>query len=156
MFQVCLNETPVGPLLISGTDLGLVQIRLNCEIAAGLEQCPQHPLAVLSLEQLRAWFAGRLRQFQLPLTPQGTDFQRQVWQALQQIPWGTTASYAQIAAAVGRPRACRAVGLANGRNPLPIIIPCHRVIGSSGQLVGYSGGLHIKRYLLALEGYPLP
>ena len=156
MFQVCLNETPVGPLLISGTDQGLEQIRLNCQIAAGREQCPRHPLAVLSLEQLRAWFAGRLRQFQLPLTPRGTDFQRQVWQALQQIPWGTTASYAQIAVAVGRPRACRAVGLANGRNPLPIIIPCHRVIGSSGQLVGYSGGLHIKRCLLALEGYPLP
>ncbi|MFM7919860.1 MAG: methylated-DNA--[protein]-cysteine S-methyltransferase, partial [Planctomycetaceae bacterium] len=78
------------------------------------------------------------------------------WQALRQIPWGTTASYAQIAAAIGRPRACRAVGLANGRNPLPLIIPCHRVIGSSGQLVGYSAGLHIKRILLELENSPLP
>ncbi|MFM7868258.1 MAG: methylated-DNA--[protein]-cysteine S-methyltransferase [Planctomycetaceae bacterium] len=156
MFQVCLRETPVGPLMISGTDQGLEQIRLNCQISDVPALCPQHPLAVLSVEQLQAWFAGRLRQFHLPLTPRGTDFQQQVWQALRQIPWGTTASYAQIAAAIGRPRACRAVGLANGRNPLPIIIPCHRVIGSSGQLVGYSAGLHIKRILLTLENSPLP
>ncbi|MFM7836156.1 MAG: methylated-DNA--[protein]-cysteine S-methyltransferase [Planctomycetaceae bacterium] len=156
MFQVCLRETPVGPLMISGTDQGLEQIRLNCQIGDVPALCPQHPLAVLSVEQLQAWFAGRLRQFHLPLTPRGTDCQQQVWQALRQIPWGTTASYAQIAAAIGRPRACRAVGLANGRNPLPIIIPCHRVIGSSVQLVGFSAGLHIKRILLALESSPLP
>jgi len=155
MFQVCLRETPVGPLMISGTDQGLERIRLNCQISEVPVLCHQHPLAVLSVEQLQAWFAGRRRQFHLPLTPRGTGFQRQVWQALRQIPWGTTASYAQIATAIGRPRACRAVGLANGRNPLPIIIPCHRVIGSSGQLVGYSGGLHIKRILLALENSPL-
>ncbi|MFM7922935.1 MAG: methylated-DNA--[protein]-cysteine S-methyltransferase [Planctomycetaceae bacterium] len=101
MFQVCLRETPVGPLMISGTDQGLEQIRLNCQISDVPALCPQHPLAVLSVEQLQAWFAGRLRQFHLPLTPRGTDFQQQVWQALRQIPWGTTASYAQIAAAIG-------------------------------------------------------
>ncbi|MFN6149769.1 MAG: methylated-DNA--[protein]-cysteine S-methyltransferase, partial [Planctomyces sp.] len=78
-----------------------------------------------------------------------------VWSALRQIPWGTTASYSQVARAIGRPGACRAVGLANGRNPLPIVIPCHRVIGSSGSLVGYTGGLHIKQTLLSLEGHRL-
>jgi len=155
MFQTGLSESPVGPLLIVGTDQGLEQIRLNCDVlAAGREQSG-HPLAVLAVEQLQAWFAGRLRQFDLPLVPRGTDFQQQVWSALRQIPWGTTASYGQIARAIGRPRACRAVGLANGRNPLPIVIPCHRVIGSSGSLVGYTGGLHIKQTLLSLEGHRL-
>jgi methylated-DNA-[protein]-cysteine S-methyltransferase len=104
------------------------------------------------VEQLQAWFAGRLRTFQLPLRPAGTQFQQKVWHALQQIPWGQTASYARIAADIGQPSACRAVGLANGRNPIPVIIPCHRIIGSNGQLVGYSGGLEIKHTLLAIEG----
>lgn len=155
MFQIGLSESPVGPLLIVGTDQGLQEIRLNCDVSAAGQQQPRHPLAMLAIDQLRAWFAGRLQRFDLPLTPRGTDFQQQVWLALQQIPWGTTASYGQIAKAIGRPRACRAVGLANGRNPLPIVIPCHRVIGSSGGLVGYSGGLHIKRTLLSLEGHRL-
>lgn len=101
--------------------------------------------------------AGRLRRFDLPLAPQGTPFQLRVWRALQDIPYGRTCSYAELAAAVGSPRACRAVGQANGRNPLMIVIPCHRVIAAGGGLGGYSGGLDIKRFLLRLEaGLPLP
>ena len=101
--------------------------------------------------QLQEYFAGHRRQFDLPLAPLGTDFQRAAWQALTAIPYGETRSYAQQAAALGRPRATRAVGAANGRNPLPILLPCHRVIGVSGALTGFGGGIEIKRWLLAHE-----
>lgn len=101
--------------------------------------------------QLQEYFAGHRRQFDLPLAPLGTDFQRAAWQALTAIPYGETRSYAQQAAALGRPRATRAVGAANGRNPLPILLPCHRVIGASGALTGFGGGIEIKRWLLAHE-----
>jgi methylated-DNA-[protein]-cysteine S-methyltransferase len=103
-------------------------------------------------EQLGAYFAGELRTFELALAPQGTDFQRRVWRGLCEIPYGVTVSYSDLAQRVGNPNACRAVGLANGRNPIPIVIPCHRVIGRNGTLVGYGGGLPIKQKLLALEG----
>lgn len=103
-------------------------------------------------EQLDAFFAGRLRLFDVPLDPRGTDFQKLVWAALAEIPYGETRTYRDIAVAIGRPAACRAVGAANGRNPLSIIVPCHRVIGAGGQLTGFAGGLEIKRELLALEG----
>jgi len=102
--------------------------------------------------QLAAYFRGELRDFSLALDMQGTPFQQQVWAALQQVPFGQTCSYAAIAQAIGRPTAVRAVGRANGANPVPIVVPCHRIIGSSGQLVGYAGGLGIKRQLLELEG----
>ena len=102
--------------------------------------------------QLEEYFAGRRREFDLPLSPTGTRFQLDVWQALREIPYGQTRSYKQIAAAVGRPLAARAVGMANNRNPLPIVVPCHRVIGASGALVGYASGLDIKRLLLDIEG----
>ena len=98
------------------------------------------------------YFAGRRRQFDLPLAPVGTPFQRAVWNALAAIPWGALRSYADIARAIERPTAVRAVGAANGRNPLPIVVPCHRVIGSNGTLTGFAGGLDIKRQLLELEG----
>ena len=94
-----------------------------------------------AMEQLRAYFAGELRMFDLPLAPEGTPFQLRVWRQLQEIPYGETISYGQLARMIGNPNASRAVGLANGRNPIPIVIPCHRVIGSSGKLVGYGGGL---------------
>ena len=100
-------------------------------------------------EQLHAYFAGRRRQFELPLAPQGTEFQRAAWQALAKIPYGETRSYAQQAAGLGRPAATRAVGAANGRNPLPIVLPCHRVIGANGALTGFGGGIEVKRWLLA-------
>lgn len=102
--------------------------------------------------QLMEYFAGKRRTFSLPLAPKGTPFQKEVWQALSSIPYGQTRSYADIAAQVGRPKAYRAVGMANNRNPIPIIIPCHRVVGSSGDMVGYAYGTKIKRYLLELEG----
>lgn len=101
--------------------------------------------------QLDAYFDGRLRTFSLPLAPEGTAFQQDVWRVLEAIPYGETLSYADVADRVGRPTAVRAVGAANGRNPIPIIIPCHRVIGSSGKLVGFGGGLDAKRALLGLE-----
>jgi methylated-DNA-[protein]-cysteine S-methyltransferase len=104
--------------------------------------------------QLDAYFAGRLRVFELPLAPQGTEFQRTVWDALLRIPYGETTSYGALARSLGKPEASRAVGLANGRNPIPIVIPCHRVIGSGGSLTGYGGGLDLKRRLLALERGP--
>ena len=109
------------------------------------------PLLLEAAEQLRAYFAGELREFDLPLAPDGTAFQRDVWDAVSAVPYGSTATYSDIAGAVGRPAACRAVGAANGRNPLPVIVPCHRVIGSAGGLTGYGGGLDRKRSLLDLE-----
>lgn len=101
--------------------------------------------------QLAAYFAGELTEFDLPLAPRGTDFQRSVWECLLRIPYGQTRSYGQLAAELGSPGASRAVGLANGRNPLSIIVPCHRVVGSTGKLTGYGGGVERKRWLLGLE-----
>ncbi len=109
------------------------------------------PLLLDAADQLRAYFAGELREFDLPLAPRGTEFQRQVWAAVSTIPYGATAAYSEIAAAIRRPSASRAVGAANGRNPLPVIVPCHRVIGAAGALTGYGGGLDRKRSLLDLE-----
>ena len=109
------------------------------------------PLLLEAADQLRAYFAGELREFDVPLAPRGTAFQREVWAAVSAIPFGSTATYSEIAAAVGRPSACRAVGAANGRNPLPVIVPCHRVVGAAGGLTGYGGGLDRKRLLLDLE-----
>jgi len=104
-----------------------------------------------AIRQLEAYFTLDLRQFDLALAPEGTTFQLEVWQSLRDIPYGKTVSYAEIARRIGRPKAVRAVGAANGRNPLPIVIPCHRVVGKDGSLTGYGGGLHIKAALLALE-----
>jgi methylated-DNA-[protein]-cysteine S-methyltransferase len=102
-------------------------------------------------EQLAEYFAGERRDFDLPLKPAGTAFQRAVWEALRDIPYGETAGYGELAGRLGRPGAARAVGLANGRNPIAIVVPCHRVIGAAGALTGYGGGLERKRYLLELE-----
>jgi methylated-DNA-[protein]-cysteine S-methyltransferase len=102
--------------------------------------------------QLRAYFAGERRAFDLPLAPRGTPFQRSVWAALREVGWGETVDYASLAARLGRPGAARAVGRANATNPIPVVIPCHRVVGRDGSLTGYAGGLDAKRVLLALEG----
>jgi methylated-DNA-[protein]-cysteine S-methyltransferase len=110
------------------------------------------PLLVEARRQLAAYFAGALRTFTLPLAPNGTDFQRRVWRTLEAISYGTTISYAELARRVGNTTAVRAVGAANGRNPIPIIVPCHRVIGSDGSLTGFGGGLDRKRWLLQHEG----
>jgi methylated-DNA-[protein]-cysteine S-methyltransferase len=106
--------------------------------------------------QLTGYFGAELTEFQLPLKAHGTPFQLRVWEALRKIPYGVTTSYGKLAAELGDPRATRAVGLANGRNPIPIIIPCHRVIGADGSLTGYGGGMQRKQWLLALEGRALP
>ena len=116
------------------------------------EREDHYPILVELSRQLRAYFAGTLRQFDLPLDPRGTDFQQRVWRQLARIPYGETRSYSQIAEAIGAASAVRAVGAANGANPIPIVIPCHRVIGAGGKLVGYGGGLPLKKRLLELEG----
>jgi methylated-DNA-[protein]-cysteine S-methyltransferase len=103
------------------------------------------------VDQLGDYFAGRRRDFDLPLAPSGTEFQRRVWAALREIPYGETGSYLELATRIGNPKSCRAVGLANGRNPIAVIVPCHRVIGADGSLTGYGGGMERKRVLLDLE-----
>lgn len=149
-------DSPVGPLLLAADDDGLHLIEFDS---------PRHPFTrgtgwregdntVLceTRVQLEEYFAGARRDFDLPLAPRGTGFQRDVWQALRRIPYGETISYAQLATRIGKPSAMRAVGAANGRNPLPIVVPCHRVIGADGSLTGFGGGLPTKQFLLQLEG----
>ncbi len=148
-----LLDSPVGALRLWSNGRQLVQIEFGDHKAVP-EGARQQDDAVLQRggEQLEEYFAGARRRFDLPLAPQGTAFQQSVWRALAEIPWGQWRSYADIARAISRPRAVRAVGAANGRNPLPIVVPCHRVVGSDGSLTGFAGGLEMKRYLLELEG----
>ena len=141
-------ETPIGGLTLFEEGGALVRIDFG-KTAAETERTA---LLDEAARQLAAYFAGKLRTFALPLAPAGTPFQRRVWAALREIPYGETRSYAEIAAMAGCPRGYRAVGLANNRNPLPILIPCHRVIGANGALTGYAGGLVVKEKLLRLEG----
>ena len=147
-------ESPIGPLLLAADDSGLREIRFvnGRDKARPDPSWRRHdaPLAE-TIRQLRAYFARELETFDLPLAPAGTEFQRKVWQRLCDIPYGETISYGDLASRIGNPKASRAVGLANGSNPIPIVIPCHRVIGSNGKLTGYGGGLPIKEKLLALE-----
>ncbi|MFH7586340.1 methylated-DNA--[protein]-cysteine S-methyltransferase [Oceanimonas smirnovii] len=141
--------SPCGPLRIEANSEAITRILfLDKPLAA---TAPASPLLAQTCDQLNAYFAGELTRFSLPLAPAGTPFQQQVWQALLTIPWGEKHSYRDIAVAIGNPRAVRAVGAANGRNPIPIIIPCHRVIGANGSLTGYAGGLTRKRWLLDHE-----
>lgn len=122
------------------------KLKKDCEY-----KIKETPLIKRAAKQLDEYFNKKRKTFDLPLKPEGTDFQKKVWKALQRIPYGTTASYGEIAAAIGNHKASRAVGMANNRNPIAIIIPCHRVIGADGSLVGYAGGLEIKKILLELE-----
>ncbi|HSX63253.1 MAG TPA: methylated-DNA--[protein]-cysteine S-methyltransferase [Pseudoxanthomonas sp.] len=149
-------ESPVGPLLLAADDHGLRLIEFHSprHPMAKLDQWREgdHPLLQAAHSQLDEYFAGEREDFDLPLAPQGTDFQQKVWYMLASIPYGQTISYAQLAQRVGKPTAMRAVGAANGRNPLPIVLPCHRVIGADGSLTGFGGGLPTKHYLLKLEG----
>jgi len=115
---------------------------------------PTDAVIEMAVKQLDEYFAGKRREFDLPISPHGTEFQRRVWQSLLTIPYGETRSYGQVAQMIGNPKACRAVGMANNRNPISIIIPCHRVIGSGGELTGYGGGLEAKQKLLELEKDP--
>jgi methylated-DNA-[protein]-cysteine S-methyltransferase len=146
-------DTPVGRLLLAreGRDLRLLNFQRDRSPAPDprWHESPDAFEDVLS--QLTEYFAGRRQRFELHLAPEGTPFQQRVWRELQDIPYGVTMSYGQIATRIGRPTASRAVGLANGSNPIAIVIPCHRVIGANGTLTGYGGGLPIKERLLALE-----
>ena len=140
-------KTPIGPLTLEADENAVTAIRFG---AGGAQDAS--PLLDAAEAQLREYFAGARRTFDLPLAPHGTAFQQRVWAALRAIPYGETRTYGELAAAIDSPNASRAVGMANHRNPIPIIIPCHRVIGANGTLTGYAGGLEIKRRLLALEG----
>lgn len=137
--------TPIGPVCLTEANGALVRL------SRGVGGADSSPLLLEAETQLAEYFAGARRDFHLPLAPAGTEFQRKVWAALLEIPYGETRSYGEIAAQIGNPKACRAVGMANNRNPLPILIPCHRVIGADGSLVGYGGGLNVKTVLLELE-----
>jgi methylated-DNA-[protein]-cysteine S-methyltransferase len=154
MIRYCYIESMVGRLLMAGDEEGLRYISFEKgknRIAPEKEWREDQPYLGEAILQLDLYFQGRLKQFALKLTPQGTPFQLDVLRALQEVPYGETISYGELAQRIGRPKASRAVGAANARNPLPIVIPCHRVIGSNGSLVGFGGGLEIKRKLLDLE-----
>lgn len=155
-------ESPIGLLRLAATPAGVVRIGFPVASGAGFRGWLSRNLAdaeeveaLPALKQLEAelsdYFDGRLERFEVPLDLRGTPFQREVWVALGRIPYGETRSYGEIAAEIGRPRAYRAVGLANGANPVPLVIPCHRVIAAGGKLGGFGGGLDTKRKLLALE-----
>lgn len=149
--------SPVGELTLVASDAGLVAILWENDdpdrvrLATMVER-PDHPVLVETERQLAGYFAGTLTRFSVPLDFHGTEFQKSVWAALLTIPFGETRSYGEIARQIGKPNAVRAVGAANGRNPISIIAPCHRVIGSNGALTGFAGGLEAKETLLALEG----
>ena len=143
-------STPIGPLLAAGNDEGgLSGVWFDRDPGSGWVR-DDHALGPVC-EQLAAYFAGDLRRFDLPLALHGTPWQRSVWQALVAIPYGSTVSYGTLAAELGRPAAARAVGAANGRNPVSVIVPCHRLVGSTGRLTGYAGGLSRKEWLLRHE-----
>jgi methylated-DNA-[protein]-cysteine S-methyltransferase len=146
--------SPIGSLLLVADDSGLRQLAFseNGRAAAPNPDWKQDPSALDEpIRQLRAYFAGELESFDFALAPEGTPFQQRVWNQLCKIPYGYTISYGELARRIGNPNASRAVGLANGANPISIVIPCHRVIGSNGKLTGYGGGLPVKEKLLTLE-----
>ncbi|MBW7474915.1 methylated-DNA--[protein]-cysteine S-methyltransferase [Paenibacillus oenotherae] len=160
--------SPIGPLVLLATDQGLCHIDFGgyasreeplrkwaaargIALAPAWQEDPEHPVIREAAAQLERYFAGELTAFNVQLDMRGTPFQLRVWEALLDVPYGEVCSYKHIAEAIGQPKAVRAVGGANNRNPLPLIVPCHRVIGASGDMVGYGGGLNIKTYLLQHE-----
>ena len=144
-------DSPCGALLLRADTTHLLELRFDPGHVPGTRPAAEHPVLALAAAQLAEYFRGERRTFGLPLRPRGTTFQTAVWWALADIPYGTTATYGEIAGRVGRPTAVRAVGAANGANPLAIVLPCHRVIGANRTLTGYGGGLDRKRLLLDLE-----
>ena len=147
--QYAVIDSPMGPLTVASTEKGIASIHFGNSLPAGI-------VADVSanrdtVDQLTEYFEGKRTQFELPLDVEGTPFQKAVWNELQRIPYGETRSYGEIAKAVGRPGAARAVGMANHDNPIAVVIPCHRVVGRDGSLTGYAGGLHLKEQLLSIE-----
>jgi methylated-DNA-[protein]-cysteine S-methyltransferase len=156
--RVCAYyESPLGRMLLAASDQGLAGVwfvgQRHGPDSSGWREEPQHPVLREAMAQLQAYFAGERQDFDLPLDLQaGTPFQQSVWDALQRIPRGGTTSYAELARRLGRPQAARAIGAAVGRNPVSVVVPCHRVLGTGGALTGYAGGLERKTALLQLEG----
>jgi len=151
-------ESPLGPLLLAGSRGRLNYVSFSAgrhAVAVDPGWTPERSFFEEAVGQLEEYFAGDRKTFSLTLAPEGTEFQRAVWSELQKIPYGETVSYKDLAARIGRPKAVRAVGAANGANPIPIIIPCHRVIGNDGSLTGFGGGLPLKKRLLELESRQL-
>lgn len=152
---------PFGPVTVVAGDDGLRGVSFAGEPDAGVpagasvEPDESHPVVARALAQLHEYLAGTRREFDLPLVLEGTEFQVAAWRALARVPYGTTVSYAAQAASIGRPTATRAVGAANGRNPVAIVLPCHRIVGADGSLTGFAGGLETKKWLLAHEGVVL-
>lgn len=147
-------ESPIGPILLAGNKEGLkhlIFIKGEKKMEIPEDWIENKEFFREAARQLEAYFSGELESFDLKLAPEGTDFQKSVWKALCEIPYGETRTYKEIAVSIGKPRAYRAVGLANNRNPIAIIIPCHRVIGTDGKLTGYASGLDVKEFLLKLE-----
>lgn len=147
-------DTALGPVTVVCREDVVTELRFGGGCDEGREE--KTPLSDETIRQLEEYLSGARRSFDLPLAPEGTPFQQAVWQALREIPYGQTRSYQEITEAVGNSRACRAVGMANNKNPIAVIIPCHRVVGKNGALVGYAGGLEIKEKLLRLEQETCP
>ena len=143
-------ESPFGIIIIESDGKAITGVKTEAD-ATPVGKKEQSTLTDVTAMQLKEFFAGKRKKFDVPLAPQGTDFQRSVWKALQNIPYGKTKTYKQVAEMIGNPKACRAVGLANNKNPIWIIIPCHRVIGADGSLTGYGGGIKMKQKLLGIE-----
>jgi methylated-DNA-[protein]-cysteine S-methyltransferase len=150
-FNVLSHDSPIGPLIVVSDGVGLVGLHFAGWAPPSTSKQRSDDVLLETARQLDAYFAGQLKSFDLPLRPKGTPFQLRVWSALRDIPFGETRSYGQLAVAIGDPSATRAVGAANGRNPIAIVVPCHRVIGADGSLTGFGGGLERKRFLLRLE-----
>ncbi len=148
--RIFYYDTEIGTVGIAAVEDGITRVMFSCA-ETGL--CVEETALIQeAYQQLTEYLAGKRQQFTVPLLPKGTPFQQKVWQALREIPYGTVASYGQIAAKIGNPKAARAVGMANHENPIAVMIPCHRVVGQNGTLTGYAGGLEIKAKLLYLEG----
>jgi methylated-DNA-[protein]-cysteine S-methyltransferase len=142
-------DSPLGPLTLASSPWGLMSVQFGLHMPSDgvIDDAANHE----AIEQLREYFDGKRTQFNLPLDVSGTPFQMAVWHELQKVPYGSTCSYIDIARLLGKPGAARAVGMANHENPVAIVIPCHRVVGSNGSLTGYAGGLHLKQQLLGIE-----
>ncbi|MGR5296468.1 methylated-DNA--[protein]-cysteine S-methyltransferase [Vibrio mediterranei] len=153
-----ITPSPLGDVTIQANDDGLLGLWFEehttlPDVLGSL--APEHPILLEASKQLTSYFEGKVQSFDLPLAAEGTDFQKLVWRALCDIPFGESISYQELANRIGKPKAVRAVGAANGKNPISVIVPCHRVIGKSGTLTGYAGGVERKKKLLELEGIKL-
>jgi methylated-DNA-[protein]-cysteine S-methyltransferase len=153
MMPIYFYETDIGKIAIAEKDGNITNLYFTSDKLPYDMQVYETPLLKEAAQQLTSYLAGNLREFSLTIAPAGTDFMKQVWASLCEIPYGKTSSYKDIAVKIGNPGAARAVGLANNRNPIPIFIPCHRVIGGNGSLTGYRGGIDLKRKLLEIENY---